>query len=94
MVGDLYVADFGETGVEDHDGGRAARLRDGLYGSSGKRDRSRRASAAGEFLRRLAHKIDRKGEAKTFAIGLYGPVGVAVDRKSGDIMLPCVAATP
>jgi DNA-binding beta-propeller fold protein YncE len=85
MIGDLYVADFGETVWKITMEGERRVLATGLYGSSGNAIDEQGNLLQANFYGNSLTKIDRRGEAKTFAVGLYGPVGVAVDRKSGDI---------
>jgi DNA-binding beta-propeller fold protein YncE len=85
MIGDLYVADFGETVWKITMEGQRRVLATGLYGSSGNAIDEQGNLLQANFYGNSLTKIDRQGEARTFAVGLYGPVGVAVDRKSGDI---------
>jgi DNA-binding beta-propeller fold protein YncE len=85
MIGDLYVADFGDTVWKVTMEGERRVFATGLYGASGNAIDAQGNLLQANFYGDSLTKIDRKGEAKTFAIGLYGPVGVAVDRKSGDI---------
>jgi len=85
MVGDLYVADFGETVWKITMEGERRVFATGLYGSSGNAIDAQGNLLQANFYGDSLTRIDRHGEAKTFATGLYGPVGVAVDRKSGDI---------
>lgn len=85
MVGDLYVADFGETVWKITMEGERRVFATGLYGSSGNAIDGQGNLLQANFYGDSLTKIDRKGEAKPFATGLYGPVGVAVDRKNADI---------
>ena len=85
MVGDLYVADFGETVWKITMEGERRVFATGLYGSSGNAIDAQGNLLQANFYGDSLTRIDRHGEAKTFATGLYGPVGVAVERKSGDI---------
>ena len=84
MIGDLYVADFGDTVWKITMEGERRVFATGLYGASGNAIDAQGNLLQANFYGDSLTKIDRKGEAKTFATGLYGPVGVAVDRKSGD----------
>lgn len=85
MVGDLYVADFGETVWKISLEGERRVLATGLYGASGNAIDGQGNLLQANFYGDSITKIDRHGEAKPFATGLSGPVGVVVDRKSGDI---------
>ena len=85
MVGELYVADFGETVWKITMEGERRVLATGLYGSSGNAIDNQGNLLQANFYGDSITKIDRKGEAKEFATGLRGPVGVTVDRKTGDI---------
>ena len=84
MVGDLYVADFGETVWKITMEGERRVFATGLYGASGNAIDAQGNLLQANFYGDSITKIDRKGEARQFATGLYGPVGIAVDRKSGD----------
>jgi DNA-binding beta-propeller fold protein YncE len=85
MVGDLYVADFGETVWKITMEGERRVFATGLYGASGNAIDGQGNLLQANFYGDSLTRIDRKGEAKPFATGLSGPVGVAVDRKSGDV---------
>src|ERR1043165_7162570 len=84
MVGDLYVADFGETVWKITMEGERRVFATGLYGASGNAIDAQGNLLQANFYGDSITRIDRKGEARQFATGLYGPVGIAVDRKSGD----------
>jgi DNA-binding beta-propeller fold protein YncE len=85
MVGDLYVADFGETVWKVSLEGERRVFATGLYGASGNAIDGQGNLLQANFYGDSLTKIDRKGEAKQFAAGLSGPVGVTVDRQTGDI---------
>lgn len=85
MVGDLYVADFGETVWKISPEGERRVLATGLYGASGNAIDGQGNLLQANFYGDSITKIDRQGAAQTFATGLSGPVGVVVDRKSGEI---------
>lgn len=85
MVGDLYVADFGETVWKITMEGERRVFATGLYGASGNAIDAQGNLLQANFYGDSIAKIDRKGAATTFATGLSGPVGVAVDRKSGEV---------
>ena len=57
----------------------------GLYGSSGNAIDRDGNLLQSNFYGNSIVKIDRKGQASTFAAsGLSGPVGIAIDKKTGD----------
>lgn len=85
MVGDLYVADFGETVWKISLEGERRVLATGLYGASGNAIDGQGNLLQANFYGDSITKIDRQGAAQTFATGLSGPVGVVVDRKTGEI---------
>ena len=85
MVGDLYVADFGDTVWKITMEGERRIFATGLYGSSGNAIDAQGNLLQANFYGDSITKIDRKGEAQPFASGLSGPVGVTVDRKTGEV---------
>ena len=85
MVGDLYVADFGETVWKITMEGERRVFATGLYGASGNAIDGQGNLLQANFYGDSLTKIDRQGAAQTFATGLSGPVGVTVDRKTGDV---------
>ena len=87
MVGDLYVADFGETVWKITLEGERRVLATGLYGASGNAIDNDGNLLQANFYGDSITRIDRKGDAKTFASGLRGPVGITVDRKTGEVFV-------
>jgi DNA-binding beta-propeller fold protein YncE len=87
MVGELYVADFGETVWKITMEGERRIFATGLYGASGNAIDGQGNLLQANFYGDSITKIDRRGEAKPFAAGLSGPVGVAVDRKTGEVFV-------
>ena len=87
MVGDLYVADFGETVWKITLEGERRVFATGLYGASGNAIDNQGNLLQANFYGDSLTRIDRKGEAKPFASGLHGPVGVTVDRKTGEVFV-------
>ncbi|HEY7643236.1 MAG TPA: hypothetical protein VH814_26135 [Steroidobacteraceae bacterium] len=85
MVGDLYVADFGETVWKITMEGERRVFATGLYGASGNAIDNDGNLLQANFYGNSITRIDRKGEAQPFATGLSGPVGVTIDRQSGDV---------
>jgi DNA-binding beta-propeller fold protein YncE len=85
MVGELYVADFGETVWKISMEGERRVFATGLYGASGNAIDGQGNLLQANFYGDSITRIDRKGEAQPFASGLSGPVGIAIDRKSGEL---------
>ena len=85
MVGDLYVADFGETVWKITMEGERRVFATGLYGASGNAIDAQGNLLQANFYGDSITRIDRHGAAQTFATGLSGPVGVTVDRKTADV---------
>jgi DNA-binding beta-propeller fold protein YncE len=85
MIGDLYVADFGDTVWKITMEGERRVFATGLYGASGNAIDAQGNLLQANFYGDSITKIDRQGKAQTFATGLSGPVGVTVDRQSGDV---------
>ncbi len=86
-VGNLYVADFGET-VWKLTPERPERtvLASNLYGTSGNAVDNDGQLLQANFYGNVITRIDRKGEVKPFVThGLRGPVGINVNRQTGDI---------
>jgi len=85
LVGNIYVADFGEIVWKITPEGDRHEFASGFYGASGnaidKEGNLLQSSYYGDSLT----KIDRKGQTKPFvSSGLSGPVGVAIDKKTGE----------
>jgi len=86
LVGNLYVADFGDIVWKITPEGDRRELAAGLYGASGNA-----IDKAGNLLQASFYgdsivKIDRTGHVAPFvATGLDGPVGIAIDRRTGDV---------
>ncbi|HEV8333744.1 MAG TPA: hypothetical protein VGQ22_20135 [Steroidobacteraceae bacterium] len=86
MVGDLYVADFGETVWKITLEGERRVFATGLYGASGNAIDNQGNLLQANFYGDSLTRIDRQGAAQPFVTsGLSGPVGVTVDRKTGAI---------
>jgi DNA-binding beta-propeller fold protein YncE len=85
-VGNLYVADFGDLVWKIPPEGQPQVFAQGFYGSSGNaidhQGNLFQSSYYGDFIT----KIDRTGHTTLFiASGLRGPVGIAIDRPTGDL---------
>jgi sugar lactone lactonase YvrE len=85
-VGDLYVADFGDVVWKITPDGERHVFASGLYGASGNAIDNEGNLLQSSFYGNSITKIDRNGQAKLFASsGLSGPVGIAVDKQTGDV---------
>jgi DNA-binding beta-propeller fold protein YncE len=85
-VGDLYVADFGDIVWKITPDGERHVFASGLYGASGNAIDNDGNLLQSSFYGNSITKIDRNGQAKLFVTsGLNGPVGIAVERQTGDI---------
>jgi DNA-binding beta-propeller fold protein YncE len=88
LIGNVYVADFADTVWKITPEGEREVLTTGLYGSSGNvidnEGNLLQSSYYGDFITR----VDRQGHARSFAThGLSGPVGLAIDRQSGEVFV-------
>ncbi len=83
-LGNIYVADFRDRVYRIRPWGEVSVFAEGFYGASGNaidvEGRLLQSSFWGDFISR----VDRVGHVETLARGLEGPVGIAVDRVSGD----------
>ncbi len=85
-VGDLYVADFGDVVWKITPDGERHVFASGLYGASGNAIDNEGNLLQSSFYGNSITKVDRNGQAKPFATsGLSGPVGIAVDKQTGDV---------
>jgi DNA-binding beta-propeller fold protein YncE len=86
LVGNIYVADFGDFVWKITPEGERHEFASGLYGSSGNAIDKEGNLLQSNFYGDSITKIDRKGQAKPFVTGgLNGPVGIAVDKVTGDV---------
>jgi sugar lactone lactonase YvrE len=86
MVGNLYVADFGDVVWKLPQEGGRREFASGLYGASGNAIDARGDLLQSSFYGDFITRIDRKGQATPFVTsGLSGPVGLAIDKQSGAI---------
>jgi DNA-binding beta-propeller fold protein YncE len=86
LLGNIYVADFGEFVWKITPEGERQIFASGLYGASGNAIDNEGNLLQSNFYGNSITKIDRKGQAKPFVTsGLSGPVGIAIDRKTGDV---------
>ena len=85
-VGDLYVADFGDIVWKITPDGERQVFASGLYGASGNAIDNEGNLLQSSFYGNSITRIDRNGQAKPFVTsGLSGPVGIAVDKQTGDL---------
>jgi len=84
-LGNIYVADFGEIVWKLTPEGERHEFASGLYGASGNAIDNEGNLLQSNFYGDSITKIDRKGQAKPLVTsGLSGPVGIAIDKKTGD----------
>jgi DNA-binding beta-propeller fold protein YncE len=86
LVGNIYVADFGEYVWKITPEGKRDVFASGLYGASGNAIDNDGNLLQSNFYGNSITKIDRKGEAKPFVTsGLSGPVAIAINKQTGDV---------
>ena len=86
LVGNIYVADFGDIVWKITPEGKRTVFATGLYGASGNAIDHDGNLLQSNFYGDSISKIDRKGQATPFVTnGLNRPVGIAIDRKTGDV---------
>ena len=85
-IGDIYVADFGDVVWKITPDGERHVFASGLYGASGNASDNEGSLLQSNFYGNSITKIDRNGQTKPFVTaGLSGPVGIAVDRQTGEV---------
>src|SRR5436190_22893312 len=88
LVGNIYVADFGEVVWKITPEGKRHVFASGLYGASGNAIDNEGNLLQSNFYGDSITKIDRKGQAQPFATsGLSGPVGIAINKQTGDVFV-------
>ncbi len=86
LVGVIYVADFGDFVWKITPEGERHVFASGLYGAFGNAIDNEGNLLQSNFYGNSITRIDRKGQTTPFVTsGLSGPVGVAVNRQTGDI---------
>jgi len=86
LVGNIYIADFGDFVWKITPEGERHVFASGLYGASGNAIDNEGNLLQSNFYGNSITRIDRKGQTTPFVIsGPSGPVGVAVNRQTGDI---------
>ena len=85
-IGNVFVADFGDTVWRISPEGERRELASGLYGASGNAIDQEGNLLQSSYYGDYVTKIDRKGQATPFAThGLSGPVGIAINKQTGDV---------
>lgn len=85
LTGTLFIADFGDIVWKISTDGERSIFASGLYGSSGNSVDAEGNLLQSSYYGNFITRIDRMGHASRLAADLQGPVGLAVDRKSGDV---------
>jgi DNA-binding beta-propeller fold protein YncE len=86
MVGNIYVADFGDLVWKITPEGERQLLASGFYGASGNAIDNEGNLLQASFYGNSITKIDRKGQTTLVVTsGLNGPVGLVIDRQTGDV---------
>jgi DNA-binding beta-propeller fold protein YncE len=86
LLGNIYVADFGEVVWKISLNGERRVFATGLYGASGNAIDDAGNLLQSSFYGNSITRIDRNGQATPWVTrGLSGPVGLAVDRHTGDV---------
>jgi DNA-binding beta-propeller fold protein YncE len=86
LVGNIYVANFGEIVWKITPEGKRHVFASGFYGASGKAIDHEGNLLQSNFYGDSITKIDRKGQATPFVTsGLNGPVGIAINKQTGDV---------
>lgn len=85
LVGNLYVADFGDFVWKITPEGERHEFASGLYGASGNAIDKEGNLLQSNYYGDSIIKIDRKGQATPLVTrSLSGPVGIALNRQTGD----------
>jgi DNA-binding beta-propeller fold protein YncE len=85
LVGNLYVADFGDFVWKITPEGERQVFALGFYGASGNAIDNEGNLLQSNFYGDSITKVDRKGQANPFVSGLRGPVGIAINRQTRDV---------
>jgi sugar lactone lactonase YvrE len=85
LVGNIYVADFGDIVWKITPEGERHEFASGFYGASGNAIDNEGNLLQANYYGNSIIKVDRKGQNKPFASGLSRPVGIAIDRQTGDV---------
>src|SRR6266480_1906817 len=86
LIGNIYVANFVDVVCKITPEGKRHVFASGLYGASGNAIDNEGNLLQSNFYGDSITKIDRKGQEQPFVTsGLSGPVGIAVNRQTGDV---------
>jgi DNA-binding beta-propeller fold protein YncE len=86
LVGNVYVADFGDEVWKITPEGDRRDFASGFYGASGNAIDKEGNLLQSNFYSDSITKVDRRGQTKPFvSSGLSAPVGLAIDRQTGDV---------
>src|SRR3984893_672579 len=85
LVGNLYVADFGDLVWKITPEGDRQVFALGFYGASGNAIDNEGNLLQSNFYGDSITKVDRKGQANQFVSGLRGPVGIAGNKQTRDV---------
>lgn len=86
LIGNIYVADFGDTVLKITPEGEQHELASGFYGSSGNAIDADGNLLQANFYGNSITRVDRAGHTTPFVTsGLSGPVGLAIQRQTGDV---------
>lgn len=86
LVGNIYVADFGDIVWKITPDGKRQVFASGFYGASGNAIDKEGNLLQSNFYGDSITRIDRKGQATPIVTnGLSGPVGIAIDKQTGDL---------
>jgi len=97
LIGNIYVADFADDVWKITPEGDRQLYATGFYGSSGNVIDNEGNLLQSSYYGDTITRIDRKGNTSPFVSagsGLSGPVGLAVDRKSGKSLVQPVMRRP
>lgn len=88
LVGNIYVADFGDVVWKITPEGERQQLASGLYGASGNAIDNEGNLLQSNYYGDSITKIDRKGQSTPFVTsGLSGPVGISIDKQTSDVYI-------
>ena len=86
LVGNIYVADFGDVVWKITPEGERHEFASGFYGASGNAVDNEGNLLQASYYGDSIIRVDRKGQIKPFVTsGLNGPVGITVDRQTRDV---------
>jgi DNA-binding beta-propeller fold protein YncE len=88
LIGNIYVADFGDLVWKITPEGKREVFASGFYGASGNAVDHEGNLLQANFYGDSITKVDRKGQTQPFVTsGLSGPVGIAINQQTGDVFV-------